>query len=65
GPDGTTAVDGEIRRFIVAQDTGGAIRGAARADFFWGAGDDAAARAGVMKQSGRLYFVAPKSRLGG
>ncbi|MEO1083427.1 MAG: MltA domain-containing protein, partial [Acidobacteriota bacterium] len=41
GTDGTTAVDGEIRRFIVAQDTGGAIRGAARADFFWGAGDDA------------------------
>lgn len=61
GPDGSTLVEGTISRFVLAQDTGGAIRGAHRVDLFWGRGDDAAARAGVMKQPGRLFFFVPKT----
>jgi membrane-bound lytic murein transglycosylase A len=49
-----------IERLVVAQDTGGAIRGAVRADFFWGAGDEAAERAGRMKDEGRLWLLWPR-----
>ena len=60
GPDGSTVIEGKISRFVIAQDTGGAIRGPDRVDFFWGPGEDAAARAGVMKQQGRIFFFVPK-----
>lgn len=50
-----------LRRLVVAQDTGGAIKGPVRGDLFWGFGDDAATRAGTMKQSGRYYLLLPKS----
>ncbi|WP_230370399.1 3D domain-containing protein [Paludibacterium denitrificans] len=43
-----------------AQDTGGAIRGAVRADFFWGYGTEAGMYAGRMKQSGSLWMLLPK-----
>lgn len=47
-------------RFVVNQDTGGAIRGAGRVDLFFGFGDLVEYRAGVMKQNGsQLYFIAP------
>ena len=49
-----------LQRLMVAQDTGGAIKGAVRADFFWGVGDDAGAYAGRMKQQGRLWVLLPK-----
>jgi membrane-bound lytic murein transglycosylase A len=49
-----------LNRLMYAQDTGGAIRGAVRADFFWGFGDMAAIQAGRMKQSGRLWVLFPK-----
>ncbi len=49
-----------LNRLMLAQDTGGAIRGAVRADFFWGFGDNAAAMAGRMKQQGRLWVLFPK-----
>ena len=52
---------GRLRRLMVAQDTGGAIRGAVRGDFFWGAGDEAAHNAGIMKSGGRFYILLPKS----
>lgn len=52
-----------LTRFVLNQDTGGAIRGAARADFFWGRGDTAALRAGLMKQPGRLLFLVPKDEV--
>lgn len=52
---------GRIRRLMVAQDTGGAIRGAVRGDFFWGAGDEAAHNAGIMKSAGKFYILLPKS----
>ncbi len=48
-------------RFIVNQDTGGAIRGPGRVDLFLGFGDAAEKSAGIMKQSGSsLFFIAPK-----
>ena len=49
-----------LNRLMVAQDTGGAIRGAVRADFFWGFGEAAGAQAGKMKQQGRLWVLFPK-----
>ena len=48
------------RRLMVAQDTGGAIRGAVRGDVFWGAGDEAAEVAGRMKHNGRYYMLLPR-----
>jgi membrane-bound lytic murein transglycosylase A len=49
-----------LQRLMLAQDTGGAIRGAVRADFFWGFGDDAGRQAGRMKQDGRMWILWPK-----
>ncbi|MDX8379126.1 MAG: MltA domain-containing protein [Gallionella sp.] len=49
-----------LNRLMLAQDTGGAIRGAVRADFFWGFGDQAGAKAGRMKQAGRMWVFFPK-----
>lgn len=60
GPDGRPIVEGEITRFVLAQDRGGAIRGADRVDLFWGRGEEAAARAGVMQHPGRLLVFAPR-----
>ncbi|MCP4655631.1 MAG: transglycosylase [bacterium] len=60
GPDGRTVGAGPLTRFVLNQDSGGAIRGTDRADFFWGRGEEAATRAGLMKQPGRLFFLAPK-----
>ena len=48
-----------LQRLMLAQDTGGAIRGAVRADFFWGFGDDAGREAGRMKQDGRMWLLWP------
>ena len=46
---------------MVAQDTGGAIKGAVRADFFWGAGYEAGQKAGAMKQrDSRMWVLLPK-----
>ena len=50
----------ELNRLMVAQDTGGAINGAVRADFYWGFGDEAGAMAGRMKQQGRMWILLPK-----
>ena len=50
-----------LNRLMLAQDTGGAIRGAVRADFFWGFGDQAGAKAGRMKQRGRMWVFFPKN----
>ncbi len=48
-----------LRRLVVAQDTGGAIRGAVRGDLFWGAGQEAEERAGRMRSPGRYYVLLP------
>jgi membrane-bound lytic murein transglycosylase A len=50
-----------LERLVLAQDTGGAIRGAIRADFFWGSGDAAGAEAGRMREPGRLWLLWPKA----
>jgi membrane-bound lytic murein transglycosylase A len=50
-----------VRRLVVAQDTGGAIRGPVRGDLFWGTGAAAAWRAGVMNARGRYYLLLPRS----
>ncbi len=47
-------------RFVLNQDTGGAIKGPGRADLFWGSGDEAEISAGHMKNEGRLYFLVEK-----
>ncbi len=49
------------RRLVVAQDTGGAIKGAVRGDLFWGAGDAAAESAGAMQDSGTYFLLLPKN----
>ncbi len=54
---------GPLRRLVVAQDTGGAIKGPVRGDLFWGFGREAAALAGAMKSTGRAYFLLPKAVL--
>tara|TARA_B110000046_G_scaffold183384_1_gene219413 strand:+ start:2722 stop:3858 length:1137 start_codon:yes stop_codon:yes gene_type:complete len=48
-----------INQLMVAADTGGAIKGKIRADFFFGNGDKARELAGKMKQNGRLYILLP------
>jgi membrane-bound lytic murein transglycosylase A len=50
---------GTIRRLVVTQDTGGAIRGPVRGDLFWGAGPEAEANAGAMQAKGRIWLLVP------
>ena len=49
----------QLQRLMMAQDTGGAIRGAGRGDYFWGFGDQAGAQAGRMRQPGRMWVLVP------
>ncbi len=49
-----------LNRLMAAQDTGGAIKGAIRADFFWGFGDEAGDLAGRMRQPLRLWVLMPR-----
>ncbi|MEO8058147.1 MAG: MltA domain-containing protein [Burkholderiales bacterium] len=48
-----------LQRLVVAQDTGGAIRGAIRADFFWGSGNDAGRQAMRTRQRGQMWLMLP------
>lgn len=48
-----------LQRLMMAQDTGGAIRGAVRADFFWGFGEEATTQAGRMNQRGSMWVLLP------
>jgi membrane-bound lytic murein transglycosylase A len=50
-----------LRRLMIAQDTGGAIRGPVRGDVYWGAGARAENVAGRMAHKGRLFVLLPKS----
>jgi membrane-bound lytic murein transglycosylase A len=49
-----------LRRLVMAQDTGGAITGAVRVDYFWGSGDAAEQQAGRMKQPVRVWALWPR-----
>jgi membrane-bound lytic murein transglycosylase A len=53
--------DKPLRRLLVAQDTGGAIKGPVRGDLFWGHGDAALALAGKMRSRGRYYLLLPRA----
>ncbi|MFH2122874.1 MAG: MltA domain-containing protein [Pseudomonadota bacterium] len=50
-----------MQRFVLPQDTGAAIKGAGRADIFWGNGHYAEMAAGNMKEQGQLYFLIKKN----
>lgn len=50
----------KLQRLMLAQDTGGAIKGAVRGDFFWGHGAEAANMAGLMNSKGQLYLLLPR-----
>jgi len=51
---------GTVNRLMFAQDTGGAIRGTVRADYFWGFGPSAGDRASRMKETGRMWLLLPR-----
>jgi membrane-bound lytic murein transglycosylase A len=50
-----------LNRLVLAQDTGSAIKGGVRADFFWGFGKEAGQLAGRMKQKGRMWVLLPRT----
>ena len=50
-----------LRRLVVAQDKGSAIKGPGRIDLFWGAGDEAEAMAGPMRQPGTYWVIVPRA----
>ncbi|OYD53570.1 transglycosylase [Thauera propionica] len=49
-----------LNQLMLAQDTGSAIKGAVRADFFWGFGEQAGREAGRMRQQGHMWVLLPK-----
>ena len=51
----------KLRRLMVAQDTGGAIKGPVRGDFFWGSGAEAGVQAGAMQSRGKYFLLLPKT----
>ena len=57
-----TASDSTLQRLVVAQDTGGAISGAPRADFFCGTGDAAATQAGTLRAQAGLWLLWPRGQ---
>ena len=60
-PDANPAKpDHPFNALMVAQDSGGAIKGAVRGDVFWGFGAQSESIAGRMKSSGKLYVLLPK-----
>jgi len=60
-PADTPEADQPLQRLVVAQDTGGAIKGAVRGDIFFGSGEQALDYAGRMKQPGRYYLLLPRA----
>ncbi len=50
-----------LTRLMLAQDTGGAIRGPVRADFYWGSGNEAGIFAGRMRQKGQMWALLPRT----
>jgi len=54
--------DQPLRQLMVAQDTGGAIKGRVRGDFFWGMGNEAGEFAGRMRHPGELWVLLPRTQ---
>lgn len=59
--DTTDSNNEPLQRLVIAQDTGGAIKGVVRGDFFWGFGKEAETMAGAMQSRGRYFVLLPKS----
>jgi membrane-bound lytic murein transglycosylase A len=57
----TAFSEGPVQRLVMAQDTGSAILGAHRADFFFGGGEAAGELAGRMKSPGQLIVLLPRA----
>lgn len=51
---------GRLQKVVLAHDTGSAIKGSIRGDYFWGRGDEAGKLAGKMKSSGQFYLLLPQ-----
>ena len=51
----------KINKLVMAQDIGGAIKGAIRGDYFWGSGEEAFINAGKMNSKGKYYLMLPKN----
>ena len=49
-----------LQKLVMAQDTGKAIVGGVRADYYWGSGDAAGELAGRMKQDGKMWLLLPR-----
>ena len=52
----------KLQRVMIDHDTGSAIRGPVRGDFYWGFGESALAKAGRMKSKGDYYLLLPRDR---
>ena len=52
--------DQVLQKLVMAQDTGKAIVGGVRADYYWGSGDSAGEMAGRMKQNGKMWVLLPR-----
>ena len=62
-PDEISDQQNLFQRLMVAQDTGGAIKGVVRGDVYWGAGERATAIAGKMKNQGHYWLLLPRNLL--
>jgi membrane-bound lytic murein transglycosylase A len=60
GKDGNITGWVPFSRFLLNQDTGGVIKGAGRADIFWGSDPYAELAAGNLKHNGEMYFLVKK-----
>jgi membrane-bound lytic murein transglycosylase A len=56
----TPVTNAPLRRLVAAQDKGSAIKGSGRIDLFWGAGEEAEAMAGPMRQQGTYWVIVPR-----
>ena len=57
---GKTIGKAPLRRFVLNQDTGAAMKGSSRVDFFWGSGEKAGLMAGELRDEGQIYFLTEK-----
>jgi membrane-bound lytic murein transglycosylase A len=57
---GRTIGKAPLRRFVLNQDTGAAMKGSGRVDYFWGSGEKAGQPAGEQRDEGKIYFLAAK-----
>ena len=62
--DTTDGKGAPLQRLVMAQDTGGAIKGVVRGDVFWGYGAEAESQAGAMQNTGRYFVFLPKMSTG-